>query len=150
MQRNEHRKNPRGIADLLLPYALIDDGVLLQQDGSLMTAWSFRGPDMMSASASEMSSLSRAYSSSRTAEQILERFRSRVAMFENVFGSLFQTERLKRVTFADDFGDSHTHDQLLRYIRRCVTGLDHPFALPEFPVFLNELLAGEDFVAGVE
>ena len=234
MQRNEHRNNPRGLADLLLPYALIDDGFLLQQDGSLLTAWSFRGPDMMSASASEMSSLSarlnqclrlgsgwmvqcdairtrapgypdqgafvdpvtavidderrqqfmaegahfeseyflsltylppveaeekikgwmfdgnRAYSSSRTAEQILERFRSRVDMFENVFGSLFQTERLKRITFTDEFSDAHTHDQLLRYVRRCVTGLDHPFALPEFPVFLNELLAAEDFVAGVE
>ncbi len=35
MQRNEHRNNPRGLADLLLPYALIEDGVLLQQDGSL-------------------------------------------------------------------------------------------------------------------
>lgn len=234
LRRNEHRNNPRGLADLLLPYALIDDGVLLQQDGSLLTAWSFRGPDMMSASASEMSSLSarlnqclrlgsgwmvqcdairtrapgypdqgafvdpvtavidderrqqfmaegahfeseyflsltylppveaeekikgwmfdgnRAYSSSRTAEQILERFRSRVDMFENVFGSLFQTERLKRTTFTDEFGDAHTHDQLVRYIRRCVTGLDHPFALPDFPVFLNELLAAEDFVAGVE
>ena len=37
MQRNEHRKNPRGLADLLLPYALIDDGILLQQDGSCST-----------------------------------------------------------------------------------------------------------------
>ena len=36
MQRNEHRKHPRGLADLLLPYALIDDGILLQQDGSLL------------------------------------------------------------------------------------------------------------------
>ena len=34
MQRNEHRKTPRGLADLLLPYALIEDGILLQQDGS--------------------------------------------------------------------------------------------------------------------
>src|ERR1035438_8952437 len=34
MQRNEHRGKPRGLADLLLPYALIDDGILLQQDGS--------------------------------------------------------------------------------------------------------------------
>src|SRR4051812_1264594 len=234
MQRNEHRDHPRGLADLLLPYALVDDGVLLQQDGSLLTAWSFRGPDMMSASASEMSSLSarlnqclrlgsgwmvqcdairtrapgypdpgafadpvtavidderrqqfmaegahfeseyflsltylppleaeekikgwmfdgnRAYSSSRTAEQVLERFRSRVDMFENVFGALFQTDRLKGVTLTDEFGDSHTHDQLLRYIRRCVTGLDHPFALPEFPLFLNELLSAEDFYAGIE
>jgi type IV secretion system protein VirB4 len=53
MLRNEHRKNPRGLADLLLHDAIIDDGILLQQDGSLLAGWSFRGPDMMSASASD-------------------------------------------------------------------------------------------------
>jgi len=58
MQRNEHRKHPRGLADLLLPYALIDDGILLQQDGSLLAGWSYRGPDMMSAAAAEMDALS--------------------------------------------------------------------------------------------
>ena len=58
MQRNEHRTNPRGLADLLLPHALIDDGILLQQDGSLLTGWSYRGPDMMSAAPAEMDALS--------------------------------------------------------------------------------------------
>src|SRR3954447_21708496 len=58
MQRNEHRTKPRGLADLLLPYALIEDGILLQQDGSLLTGWAFRGPDMMSASPGEMGALS--------------------------------------------------------------------------------------------
>ena len=58
MQRNEHREHPRGLADLLLPYALIEDGILLQQDGSLLTGWSFRGPDMMSAAPAEMDALS--------------------------------------------------------------------------------------------
>ena len=58
MQRNEHRAKPRGLADLLLPYALIDDGILLQQDGSLLTGWTYRGPDMMSAAPAEMDALS--------------------------------------------------------------------------------------------
>src|ERR1700683_2545488 len=58
MQRNEHRSRPRGLADLLMPYALIDDGILLQQDGSLLTGWSYRGPDMMSAAPAEMDALS--------------------------------------------------------------------------------------------
>src|SRR5499425_1006369 len=58
MHRNEHRAKARGLADLLLPYALIDNGVLLQQDGSLLAAWSYRGPDMMSAAAAEMDALS--------------------------------------------------------------------------------------------
>src|SRR5271154_860711 len=58
VQRNEHRDNPRGLADLLLPHALIDDGILLQQDGSLLTGWTYRGPDMMSAAPAEMDALS--------------------------------------------------------------------------------------------
>lgn len=58
MQRNENRREPRGVADLLLPYALIDDGILLQRDGSLLAGWSYRGPDMMSAAPAEMNALS--------------------------------------------------------------------------------------------
>jgi type IV secretion system protein TrbE len=58
MQINEHRTRPQSLADLLLYDALIDDGVLLQQDGSLMAAWSFRGPDLASATHAEMAVLS--------------------------------------------------------------------------------------------
>ena len=47
-----------------------------------------------------------AYDSARPPQQHLERFRAKVDMFENVFGTLFQTERLKRVTVTDDFGDA--------------------------------------------
>jgi type IV secretion system protein TrbE len=234
MQRNEHREKPSGLADLLLPYALIDDGILLQQDGSLLTAWTYRGPDMMSAAAAEMDALSArlnsvlrlgsgwmvqcdairsrapgypqgsafpdpvtrvidderrqqfmqegahfeseyfltltylppveaeervkgwmfeggpAYSSSRTVEQILERFRSRIDIFENVFGQLFQTSRLLRIAVTDDMGFPHVHDRLLRYLRRCIAGQDHPFALPDIPCFLNEVLACDDFRGGIE
>jgi type IV secretion system protein VirB4 len=58
MRRQEYRTTPRGLADLLLPYALVDDGILLQQDGSLVAGWAYRGPDMMSAAAAEMDALS--------------------------------------------------------------------------------------------
>ena len=50
----------RGLADLLLPFALIEDGILLQQDGSLLAGWSYRGPDMHSATHSEMHALTAA------------------------------------------------------------------------------------------
>lgn len=234
MQRNEHRKHPRGLADLLLPYALIDNGVLLQQDGSLLAGWSYRGPDMNSAVPAEMDALSarlnhilrlgsgwmvqcdairslapgypkrgafpdpitklidderreqfmaarahfeseyfltltylpppeveeRAkgwlfegrdkYSSEKAAAQHLERFRNKVDHFENVFATLFQTERLRMVAAPDDFGSKHIHDRLLRYLRRCISGVDHPFALPEIPCYLNEILACEDFYGGTE
>jgi type IV secretion system protein VirB4 len=234
MNHNEHRVKPRGLADLLLHYALIDDGILLQQDGSLLAGWSYRGPDMMSAAAAEMDALSArlnhalrlgsgwmvqcdairscapgyperggfpdpvtrvidderrqqfmdegahfesdyfltltylpppeaeerakgwlfdgkgAYKSQKTAAQHLDRFRLSVDMFENVFGQLFQTERLRRIIVPDDCGGQHVHDRLLRYLRRCISGLDHPFALPEIPCYLNEILACEDFYGGME
>ena len=91
-----------------------------------------------------------AYDSAKTAAQHLERFRTKVDMFENVFGTLFQTERLKRVTVKDDFGEEHVHDRLLRYLRRSISGQDHPFALPEIPCYLNEILACQDFYGGME
>ena len=59
MQLIEHRRRPVGLADLLMHHALIDDGVLLQQDGLLLAGWTYRGPDMMMSSPpSEMDALS--------------------------------------------------------------------------------------------
>jgi type IV secretion/conjugal transfer VirB4 family ATPase len=233
MQANEHRRKPRGLADLLLPFALIEDGILLQQDGSLLTGWTYRGPDMMSAAAAEMDALSarlnsvlrlgsgwmiqcdairshapgypargdfpdsvtrvidderrqqfmqegahfeseyfltltyvppaeteqkikgwvfdgNSRNSDRTASQTLEYFRGRVDAFENVFAQLFQTERLNRIEFENPAKTFRSHDRLLRYLRRCIHGADHPFALPEIPCYLNEVLACDDFCGGIE
>ena len=58
MRVTEHRIKAHGLPDLLLYDSLIDDGLLLQQDGSLLAAWSFRGPDMASATHAEMAALS--------------------------------------------------------------------------------------------
>src|SRR5690349_20182714 len=89
-----------------------------------------------------------ASSHKKTAAQHLDRFRLKLDAFENVFGQLFQTERLRRTTIVDDYGAKHVHDRLLRYLRRCINGADHPFALPEIPCYLNEVLACEDFYGG--
>jgi type IV secretion system protein VirB4 len=59
MQISEHRRKAFGVPDLLLYASLIDDGVLLLNNGSLMATWSFRGPDMASATHEEMDAISR-------------------------------------------------------------------------------------------
>jgi type IV secretory pathway VirB4 component len=227
----EHRTHAQGLADLLLYDALVDDGVLLQQDGSLLAAWSFRGPDMASATHAEMAALSArlngilrlgngwmvqcdairslapgypergAFPDTATrvidderrqqfmaegahyesnyflvltylppleneekvagwvfdgkkdrtgaATRALARFKAKVAAFEDTFKCLFVAERLRRVEFDED-GFPNVHDRLLRYLRRCVTGDDHPFALPEIPVFLNDIIGSQDFRGGIE
>lgn len=231
MQITEHRRRARGLADLLFPHALIEDGIILQQDGSLLAGWTFRGPDMMSSAAAEMDALSarlnsvlrlgsgwmiqcdairthapgypehshfpdavtriidderrqqfmaegahfeseyvltlthlppveteervkgwmfegkNGSSSSSIGQQVIERFRGRLDIFENVFGQLFRAERLQRCRLDDS---SIEHDRLLRYLRRCIGGDDFPFALPQIPVHLNDLLACGDFCGGIE
>jgi type IV secretion system protein VirB4 len=230
MQVTEHRTHARGLADLLLYHALVDDGILLQQDGSLLAAWSYRGPDTMSASDAEMAALSARLNSvlrlgsgwmvqcdairsqapgypaagafpdtvtrvidderrqqftaegahyeseyfltltylppveaeekvkgwmfeghahrSEPAQLILDRFKSRLEAFENIFGQLFKIERL-RLSAEENDGSSRAQDLLLRYIHRCLTGNDHPIAAPAIPVHLNDLLSSEDFCGGI-
>jgi type IV secretion system protein VirB4 len=231
MQITEHRKRAVGLPDLLLYDSLIDDGVLLLQDGALLAGWSFRGPDMASATPCEMAALSARLNSilrlgsgwmvacdvirSRSpeypdggafpdpitrlidlersrqfrsedahfeseyfltvtylppeeteetikgwmfegkcqfrsnGERALEYFKSRVATFENILGSLFQVQRLRAVRSLDDHGFPAIHDELLRYVHRCVTTLDHRVARPDIPVYLSEIIATTDFVAGI-
>jgi type IV secretion system protein VirB4 len=82
------------------------------------------------------------------AARVLEQFKSRVAGFEDIFKSLFTVTRLKSV-FERASGKSGVHDELLRYVHRCVTWQDHPIRRPDFPVYLSDLLATEDFVGGL-
>lgn len=222
MRIAEHRKRAQGLPDLLLYDSLVDDGVLLLQDGSLLAAWAFRGPDMASATHAEMAALSARLNSilrlggswmiqcdairsrapeypaagsfpdpvtwlideerrqqftaegahyesdyyialtylppeqteervkgwmfdgdrqfKSSAQRTLEYFAGRVAGFEDVFSSLFQVERLR---------SRGGHDELLRYVHRCVTALDHPITRPAIPVYLSDVLGTQDFAGGV-
>lgn len=53
----EHRTTPAGFADLLLWGFMVDDGVILQTDGSLLAGFRYRGPDLDAATGPELASL---------------------------------------------------------------------------------------------
>jgi len=55
----EHRTEPAGLSDLLNWGFLVDDGVLLQKDGSLLAGFRYAGPDMNAATPAELDALSR-------------------------------------------------------------------------------------------
>jgi type IV secretion/conjugal transfer VirB4 family ATPase len=55
----EHRSESRGLADLLNWAFMVDDGVILQKDGSLLAGWKYRGPDVSAATPHELNGLSR-------------------------------------------------------------------------------------------
>src|SRR6516165_1649819 len=231
MPITEQRRHAIGLADLLLYDSLIQDGVLLLQDGGLLAAWKFRGPDLGSATNAEMATLSarlgatlklgsgwmvqcdsirsqapgypegqqfpdsitRVIDDERkeqfmaegahfeseyflsltylppvareetvkgwmfegmkreqgVATRVLEHFKGRVTAFEDVFRSLFTAARLKSVVEKDVAGNAVVYDALLRYVHRCITWNDHPVRRPDFPVYLSDLLATEDFVGGL-
>jgi type IV secretion system protein VirB4 len=55
----EHRVSPAGLADLLNWAFMVDDGVVLQKDGSLLAGWRYHGPDLVAATPEELDALSR-------------------------------------------------------------------------------------------
>ena len=50
----EFRREPKSFPDLLNYFALVDEGVLFNKDGSLLSGWWYGGPDMESATPNEM------------------------------------------------------------------------------------------------
>src|SRR5437879_4365609 len=54
----EHRVAPAGLADLLNWAFMVEDGVLLQKDGSLLAGWRYHGPDLSAATPEELNALS--------------------------------------------------------------------------------------------
>src|SRR2546422_8713662 len=55
----EHRVAPAGLADLVNWAFMVDDGVVLQKDGSLLVGWRYHGPDLSAATPEELDALSR-------------------------------------------------------------------------------------------
>ena len=53
----EHQSEPHGLSDLLNWAFLVGEGVVLQKDGSLLAAFRYRGPDLSTATASDVSAL---------------------------------------------------------------------------------------------
>src|SRR2546427_927966 len=54
----EHRVAPAGLADLVNWAFLVEDGVVLQKDGSLLAGWRYHGPDLSAATPEELDALS--------------------------------------------------------------------------------------------
>ena len=54
----EHKVAPSGLADLLNWGFLVADGVILEKDGSLVSGWRYRGPDLSAATPDELNALS--------------------------------------------------------------------------------------------
>ena len=79
-------------------------------------------------------------------EQALALFQKRISEIDSLLRS--QLRSVSRLRSAER--GEQIYDDFLRYARRCVTGEDFPFAVPENPIFLNQYLATDDFTGGSE
>ena len=45
--------------------------------------------------------------------------------------------------------EASTHDELLRWMQFCVTGINHPVQLPTNPMYFDALIGGQEMWTGV-
>jgi type IV secretion system protein VirB4 len=215
----------------LVPYAgLVDNGVLLLKDGSLMAGWYFAGPDTESATAFERNELSRQintilsrlgsgwmmqveamriptvdypsedrchfpdpvtraidaerrahfareqghfeskhalilthrppeskkvglgkyiYSDEDSrrktyADTVLLTFKNAIREIEQYFANVLSIKRMEtREAIEGEGGRIARYDELLQFVRFCITGESHPVRLPELPMYLDWIATAE-------
>ncbi|KQU89489.1 conjugal transfer protein TrbE [Ensifer sp. Root31] len=215
----------------LVPYAgLVDNGVLLLKDGSLMAGWYFGGPDSESATDLERNELSRHINailsrlgsgwmiqveairvptieycsedrchfpdpvtraidaerrahfareqghfeskhaliltqrppeSKKTAlgkyiysdedsrrktyaDTVLFTFRNSIREIEQYFANILSIQRMETREVAERGGErSARYDELLQFVRFCITGENHPIRLPDVPMYLDWIATAE-------
>ena len=85
---------------------------------------------------------------SRTAH-LIAFFKRECLTIESRLSSAVSLERLKSETLMQEDGTETTHDNFLRWIQFCVTGLNHPVMLPKQPLYLDALIGGQELMPGV-
>ncbi|MDR6642305.1 type IV secretion system protein VirB4 [Luteibacter sp. 1214] len=76
-------------------------------------------------------------------------FQRECRSFESRLSGVFRMDRLKGNRHTTEEGREEVHDDFLRWLQYCVTGLDHPIALPANPVYVDALVGGQEIWAGV-
>jgi type IV secretion/conjugal transfer VirB4 family ATPase len=231
----EYRNRSKGLPDLLNYAALIDDGIALNKDGSLMAAWEYRGEDMDSAGSLQLAAVSARVNKAflrhgsgwmmhvdalryptydypaagkfpdrttaiidaerraqyeaegahydttfvltvtylppadvegkiedffvegdrqeRNAKTImsraLETFRRGIDGIEDSLSAALHMKRLKTERYTDTAGVEHVRDRFLQHLNHCVTGENHPFNVPQVPMYLDAVIGGKDFYGGL-
>jgi type IV secretion system protein VirB4 len=84
------------------------------------------------------------------AQRALDEFAHAVSGLGDRLESLLSMTRLNSHAIKDEFGFEQVYDDQLRLMRRLITGVDHPFLLPDIPFYLNDLLCPDGFVGGLE
>lgn len=80
---------------------------------------------------------------------LIEQFQRECHTVASRLSSVLSLTRLGSERVVTEDGREATHDNLLRWLSYCISGLNHPVALPTTPVFLDAILASQEMWTGV-
>ena len=80
---------------------------------------------------------------------LIEHFKRECANIESRLSSAVKLTRLRGHKVVNEDGSTVTHDDFLRWLQYCITGINHPVQLPSNPMYLDALIGGQELWAGV-
>lgn len=80
---------------------------------------------------------------------LIDYFKRECKSIESRLSSAVKLQRLRGEKVVNEDGSTVTHDDLLRWLQFCVTGMDHPVLLPSNPMYLDAVIGGQELFGGV-
>ncbi|WP_426811715.1 VirB4 family type IV secretion/conjugal transfer ATPase (plasmid) [Pseudomonas sp. WOUb67] len=80
---------------------------------------------------------------------LIDHFKREIKNIESRMSSAVKLERLRGQKIMNEDGSTVTHDDLLQWIQFCVTGRNHPVMLPTNPIYIDNLVGGQELYTGV-
>lgn len=81
--------------------------------------------------------------------KLLNQFKMDCERLEKNLSTVLGLKRLKTEQAFDKSGKPVTYDNFLRFLNYCISGHDHPVMFPDAPIYLDSLLAVQEFWSGV-
>ncbi len=80
---------------------------------------------------------------------LIEQFKHEIQTIESRLSAAVKLTRLKGHQIVDEDGTKHTHDDFLSWLQFCATGNSQPIMLPNNPMYLDNIIGGQEFWGGV-
>ncbi|HEX7639157.1 MAG TPA: VirB4 family type IV secretion/conjugal transfer ATPase [Burkholderiaceae bacterium] len=86
---------------------------------------------------------------SEQTRDLVERFKRDCLTIESRLSLAVELTRLRSRRLVEEDGSEVVHDEFLRWLQFCATGVNHPVALPRNPMYLDMLVGGQELYGGV-
>lgn len=80
--------------------------------------------------------------------QLLDVFKTECANFENALSTVFSLERLGSREEITEDGRKIVYDEFLSWLHYCFTGVKQPIVLPDCPMYIDAIIAGQEVWTG--